>query len=127
MMRTEKTTEGKTFYRMLNLTLTRQRALSLSRSWNVVHVINAESPLHGETPESLAAKEDATAGPGHRARRRDDADGARRPPLLRPPEILWGYRMADVLSETEDGHLLLNLRKFQDVEPTEATADFPYP
>ncbi len=126
LVRTEKTTEGKTFYRMLDLTLTRQRALSLSRSWNVVHVINAESPLHGETPESLAAKEvelqvqvigldDATmqmVHGGHRYFAR---------------QILWGYRMADVLSETEDGHLLLDLRKFQDVEPTEATADFPYP
>jgi len=126
LVRTERTTEGKTFYRMLDLNLTRQRALSLSRSWNVVHVINAESPLHGETPESLAAKEvelqvqvigldDATmqmVHGGHRYFAR---------------QILWGHRMADVLSETPDGHLLLDLRKFHDVEPTEPTADFPYP
>ena len=111
---------------MLDLALTRQRALSLSRSWNALHVIDAQSPLHGETPDSLAAKEvelqvqvigldDATmqmVHGGHRYFARD---------------ILWGHRLADVLSETPDGHLLLDLRKFQDVEPTEPTAEFPYP
>jgi inward rectifier potassium channel len=126
LIRTETTAEGRTFYRMLDLALTRQRALSLSRSWNVVHVIDRESPLHGETPASLAAKEielqvqvigldDATmqmVHGGHRYFAR---------------QFLWGHRLADVLSETPDGHLLLDLRKFQDVEPTEPTADFPYP
>ena len=41
--------------------------------------------------------------------------------------ILWGARLADVLSETPDGHLLLDLRRFHDVEPTTPTPDFPYP
>jgi inward rectifier potassium channel len=126
LIRTETTTEGKLFYRMLDLALTRQRALSLSRSWNVLHVIDPQSPLFGETPQTLATKEvelqvqvigldDATMQTvhgGHRYFARD---------------ILWGQRMADVLSETPDGHLLLDLRKFNDVEPTEPTAEFPYP
>ena len=126
LIRTEQTGEGRLFYRMLDLALTRQRALSLSRSWNVLHVIDRESPLHGETPASLAAKEielqvqvigldDATmqmVHGGHRYFARD---------------ILWGQRLADVLSETPDGHLLLDLRKFHDVEPTAPTAEFPYP
>jgi inward rectifier potassium channel len=42
-------------------------------------------------------------------------------------DVIWGARHADVLSETSDGHLLLDLRKFHDLEPTEPTADFPYP
>ncbi len=126
LIRTETSTEGKLFYRMLDLSLTRQRALSLSRSWNVLHVIDAASPLYGETPETLVAKEielqvqvigldDATmqnVHGGHRYFARD---------------IMWGHRMADVLSETPDGHLLLDLRKFNDLEPTEPTAEFPYP
>ena len=37
MVRTERTSEGETFYRMLDLKPTRERALSLSRSWNVLH------------------------------------------------------------------------------------------
>jgi inward rectifier potassium channel len=126
LVRTEQTSEGKLFYRMLDLPLTRQRALSLSRSWNALHVIDRESPLFGETPASLAAKEvelqvqvigldDATmqmVHGGHRYFARD---------------ILWGHRLADVLSETPDGHLLLDLRKFHEVEPTEPSAEFPYP
>jgi inward rectifier potassium channel len=126
MIRTEKTSEGKLFYRMLDLSLTRQRALSLSRSWNALHLIDAGSPLHGETPETLAAKEvelqvqvvgldDATMQPVHAGHRYFARD------------LLWGHRLADVLSETPDGHLLLDLRRFQDVEPTEPTAEFPYP
>jgi inward rectifier potassium channel len=126
LIRTEKTMEGKLFYRMLDLSLTRQRALSLSRSWNALHLIDAQSPLHGETPDTLAAKEvelqvqvvgldDATMQPVHAGHRYFARD------------ILWGHRLADILSETPDGHLLLDLRKFQDIEPTEPTAEFPYP
>jgi inward rectifier potassium channel len=92
----------------------------------VVHVIDAGSPLYGETPSSLAAKEvelqvqvigldDATMQMVHGGHRYFAKD------------FLWGHRLADVLSETPDGHLLLDLRKFHDVEPTEPTADFPYP
>ena len=111
---------------MLDLPLTRQRALSLSRSWNALHVIDRQSPLHGETPATLAAKEVElqilvvglddtsmqTVHGGHRYFARD---------------ILWGHRLADVLSETPDGHLLLDLAKFQQVEPIAPTPDFPYP
>jgi hypothetical protein len=32
-----------------------------------------------------------------------------------------------VLTETPEGNLLLDLRKFHDVEPTAPTPDFPYP
>src|SRR3954452_1829110 len=57
MVRTERTSEGDTFYRMLDLQPSRERAMSLSRSWNVLHTIDASSPLAGETPASVADKE----------------------------------------------------------------------
>ena len=116
MIRTERLEGGGSFYRMLDLPLTRQRALSLSRSWNVLHVIDANSPLQGETPQSLADKEieiqilvvgidDITMQPIHAQHRYYAKD------------VLFGHRMADVLSETPDGHLVLDLRRFHDVEP----------
>jgi inward rectifier potassium channel len=116
MIRTERLAEGGNFYRMLDLPLTRQRALSLSRSWNALHVIDANSPLQGETAESLAEKEveiqilvvgidDITMQPVHAQHRYFAKD------------ILYGHRMADVLSETPEGHLLLDLNRFHDVEP----------
>jgi len=40
---------------------------------------------------------------------------------------VWGARLADVLTETADGHLLLDLSRFDDVEPTASTPQFPYP
>ena len=126
MVRTERSAEGRTFYRMLDLELTRQRAISLSRSWNVLHTIDQRSPLYRQTPAMLAEQEvemqvqmigldDATMQMVHSEHRYFARD------------ILWGHRMVDVLSETPDGHLLLDLRKFHDVEPTQPTSDFPYP
>jgi inward rectifier potassium channel len=126
MVRTEHTAEGATFYRMLDLRPTRERALSLSRSWSVLHTIDRDSPLAGDTPASLLATEvelqvmvvgldDTSMQPIHASHR------------YFARQILWGARHADVLSETEDGNLLLDLRKFHDVQPTPATPDFPYP
>ena len=41
--------------------------------------------------------------------------------------ILWGARHSDIISEAENGDLLLDLDKFHDTEPTAPTAEFPYP
>ena len=42
-------------------------------------------------------------------------------------QIVWGARHADVLSEAPSGDLILDLRKFHDIEPTAPTEGFPYP
>jgi inward rectifier potassium channel len=126
MVRTERPIEGGTFYRMLDLQPSRERAMSLSRSWNVQHTIDASSPLAGETPASVVEKEvelqvmvvgtdDITMQMVHASHRYFAKD------------IVWGARLADVLSETPDGHMLLDLRRFHDVEATAPTPDFPYP
>jgi inward rectifier potassium channel len=126
MTRTERNPEGTTFYRMLDLRLTRERALSLSRSWNVLHPLASDSPLSGYTPEACLAEEvevqimvvgmdDVTMQPVHAAHR------------YLAPQILWGARHADVLSETADGNLLLDLTKFHQTEATLPTPEFPYP
>lgn len=126
LYRTERALDGRTFYRMLDLLPTRARVPALSRSWSVVHRIDPSSPLWGETPSSMADKEmelhimvigldETTMQMVHASHRYFARD------------VIWGARHADVLSETSDGHLLLDLRKFHDLEPTEPTADFPYP
>ena len=124
--RTERNPDGSTFYRMLDLKLTRERALSLSRSWSALHPITSDSPLFGQTPDSCLAAEvelqvmvvgldDVTMQPVHAAHR------------YLASKILWGARHADILSESPDGNLLLDLRKFNVVEPSLATPEFPYP
>jgi inward rectifier potassium channel len=126
LIRTEITGEGKTFYPMLDLRLTRQRALSLSRSWSVMHRLERDSPLFGKTPEDLAADEteigvmvvgldETSMQPVHASHQ------------YYARQVVWGARHADILSETSDGNLLLDLNKFNDVEATVATAAFPYP
>ncbi|HLX81965.1 MAG TPA: ion channel [Burkholderiales bacterium] len=126
LFRTERTDDGRMYYRPFDLHLLRDHTLSLFRSWNVLHPIDDASPLRGETPASMAEKEielqvmvigldDVTMQTVHANYRYFTKD------------ILWGARLVDVISETPDGNVLLDLRRFHDVEPTVPTADFPYP
>jgi inward rectifier potassium channel len=114
MVRTETTAEGRIFYRMHDLHLARERILSLQRSWTVMHIIDAQSPLNGETRETLIEKEvelfvaisgtDDTWMQTVHASHRYQAE-----------EIAFGSRHADVLLE-RDGRLVLDLRRFHDLE-----------
>lgn len=116
LIRTEQLAEGGTFYRMVDLKLTRAHALSLSRSWTVLHQIDTHSPLHGATAASLAAEEvelqilivglDDTSMQTIHASHRYYAN-----------QIVFDARHADVLTETNDGNMLLDLRKFHEVVP----------
>ena len=126
MVRTERTREGMLFYRMCDIQLTRERSPALSRSWTAMHCITPASPLHGHTPASIKTDEvelfvtvsgtDDTSLQLVHARHKytDEA-------------IVWGARHADVLSEAPDGVLVLDLRRFHELTPTEKTEVFPYP
>jgi inward rectifier potassium channel len=126
LMRTEHLKEGSVFYRMIDLKLTRDRSPAMSRSWTVMHLVDADSPLFGVTPESAAKDEveilvnvvgtdDTSLQPVHARRQYGDK------------EILWGARHADILSEDAQGNLTLDIRKFHDVTPTVPIDGFPYP
>jgi inward rectifier potassium channel len=125
VMRTVKTREGVTFYRMEDLAPRRDRTPAMNRSWTVMHALDERSPLHGATPESLARDEtelmvslvgvdDTSYQPVH----------ARA--IYENHQILFGARHADVLSETPDGNVVLDVRRFDEVVGTAATDDFPY-
>lgn len=120
LVRTERTREGRTFYRMYDLPLVRHRSSALARSWTVMHVVGPDSPLHEQTAESLAASEaelyvtlvgidDTSLQPVH-ARRRYTAD-----------RVLFGRRHADILTEDERGDLVLDVRKFHLLEDEDVT------
>jgi inward rectifier potassium channel len=125
-VKTIKTAEGNTFYRMIDLAPARDRSPAISRSWTVMHELKPESPLYGYTPERLAAEEAelivTIAGVD---------DTSLQPVYARyvyeHRDIAWGARLADILSEDERGDLVLDLRRFQELAPTAPTADFPYP
>jgi inward rectifier potassium channel len=125
LVRTERLKEGATFYRMVDLRLTRERSPAMSRSWTVLHPIVADSPLCGATPESLERDEvelivtvsgvdDTSLQPVH-ARKRYLAN-----------EIAWGARHADILSENERGAIVVDLTKFDDIVATAPVEGFAY-
>ena len=114
--RTTKTAEGMTIYRSEDLPLVRSHAPALSRSWTVLHRILEGSPLHGYDAQRLAEVDGElqleVAGVD---------DTSLQPVHARytwfPGSVAWGARLADVLSETPEGDMILDLRNFHEVEP----------
>jgi inward rectifier potassium channel len=124
LTRTERTKEGVVMYRMYDLKLERDWAPALSRSWTVMHRITPDSPLFGQTPDSIAKSEveliltlagvDEISGQTlHAAHTYFDA------------KVRWGARHADMLTDKPNG-LILDLGKFDELTPTVATESFPY-
>lgn len=126
LLRTERTAEGTSLYRMHDLHLSRDRSPALARSWTALHPITPASPLYGQTPESLAASEteflltlvgtdDTSLTPVHAQKQYLHGD------------LHWGARFSDILTEEPNGDVTLDLRRFHDVEPTAPSPGFPYP
>jgi inward rectifier potassium channel len=126
LSRTERTTEGATFYRMYDLKLTRERIPSLSRSWMVFHPIVPGSPLHQVTP-ALAREQDIELGAMVVGLDDISMQTVHASHRYFTRHLVWGARHSDVLSEDAAGDLTLDLGKFHDTEPTKPTAEFPYP
>ena len=125
-MRMTRTREGVVIYRYEDLALVRHRAPGLARSFSVMHQIVPGSPLFGHSPESLATCEaeitltaggidDVSLQPVHAHK------------VWMSDSIVFGARLADVLSETPDGNMILDLGRFHELVDTEPTSDFPYP
>ncbi len=125
LVRTTRTTEGVAVYRNEDLPLVRERADALARSWMVLHRIGPGSPLLGDTPETLAAC-DAELTLSVAGTDETSMQPAHAQHTWVHRSVVWGARLADVVSEIPDGNLLLDLRRFHEVIPTEATAEFPY-
>lgn len=115
LTRTERTVEGRHFFRMYDLKLIRDRSISFTGIWQVMHPITPDSPLYGKSPEDLLAQEveiacavvgidDTSLQPIHG--RKVWADN----------EILFGHRLADMLEPRPDGKLHVHLDRFDGVE-----------
>jgi inward rectifier potassium channel len=125
MLRTEKTREGVTIYRMHDVRLERDRSPALARSWTVLHTIDESSLFFGATPETLVRDEveliltlngtDELSAQKLYAQMRYDAKA-----------IQWGARHADMLSELPDGRIRLDMSRFHHTVPTSKTDTFPY-
>lgn len=126
LTRTIRTAEGVSIYRTEDLKLVRDRAPTLMQSWMLLHRIDDESPLHGLTPEDLK-KTDAEISCSLTGTDDISLQAIHGRYTWEHFDVAFGQRLADVLSETADGAVLMDLTKFHLLEPTAPTTGFPYP
>ncbi|MFI4865846.1 MAG: ion channel [Steroidobacterales bacterium] len=116
LLRDEVTPEGVRFRRIQDLALVRNRHPVFLFGWTLLHVIDAASPLAGETMKSLSAARafllltvigtDETTGQSLMARQEYPASTLR-----------WNYGYVDILSTDADGIDHFDYARFHDIEP----------
>jgi inward rectifier potassium channel len=115
LVRTERTREGSTFYRMYDLELARAQASELRSAYTLHHRIQPGTLLAGYDPAGFAADEcelnvvvtgldETTLQPVHASQVYLDRD------------VAWGARYADMLREQPDGTIEVDLRRFHEIE-----------
>lgn len=125
LVRTTITKEGVTLYRAEQLPLVHDRAPLLTRSLTLRHVLDDKSPLLADTPRSFeeadielviaaSGTDESTLQPVH----------ARKTWAWK--NVVWGARLADLMSEPTPNHFVLDVSRFHDLVPSEATEAFPY-
>lgn len=113
---TEKTSEGETLRRPVELPLVRDRNPLFSLTWQAMHRIDEASPFHGPGAlERLRAQNaqlfvtlygvDETVGQNIHARHRYELS-----------DIVWGGRFRDLIADMGDGSRRLDYRVFHDIE-----------
>ena len=116
LFRLEYTMEGYQLRRYHELKLERQEHPMFALSWTLFHSIDESSPLHGMTAEDLIT---ADAALTLNVSGVDDSSAqqlyARK--LYAQHNILWKHRYRDITSISPEGRLLIDYRKFHDVEP----------
>ena len=120
LVRSEVTTEGERFRRMVDLTLARSESPAFVLTWLALHPIDENSPLQGITPESFAdgmmeilvilTGWDETLAQTIYARQSYVAS-----------ELRWNHRFRDVIRLGADGSREIDYARFHETEalPTE--------
>ena len=116
MLSDEVTREGFRLRRITDLALVRSQHPLFVLGWNIMHVIDANSPLYRQTAESLHASRpvfilsmsgtDDTTGQVLMARQEYHAG-----------EIRWNHSFRDIMEVADDGTIHFDYGKFHDVEP----------
>jgi inward rectifier potassium channel len=113
VLRDEVSEEGLAMRRFHDLRVLRPHTPMFALSWTVIHPIDEESPLFGESRESLARSHseivvtivgvDETFAQTVYARHSYEAN-----------ELHWNHRFADILTRSEDGRRVIDYRRFHD-------------
>jgi inward rectifier potassium channel len=117
--RAEFNKEGVPFYRMYDMRLARDRSPALGRSWQVLHPILPDSPLHGATEESVRGQdmEILVSVTGIDGTSMQTVHGRYR---YLPEDLRFGFRYADMLSPPgPDGRVTLDYAKLHEITKAE--------
>lgn len=116
MLRDDVTPEGYRLRRIVDLPLVRSQHPVFALGWNLMHIIDEQSPLCSESAESLAASQttfilslsgtDETTGQVLMARAEYPSQAIR-----------WNEAFQDILEVQPDGSLHIDYSKFDQVEP----------
>jgi inward rectifier potassium channel len=115
VLKTEVSPEGHRMRRVFDLDLLRRTSPIFALSWLVIHDIDENSPLFGETVQSLADDRmifivtmtgiDATFSTQVYARH-----------VYSWHDIRWNHRFIDVITNLDDGRIQIDYTKFHDTE-----------
>lgn len=118
LLRSYQSTEGHTLRQLHDVALVRHRTPFFSMSWQVMHRIDASSPMYGLDAQAMCADEmfllvtltghDVTYGQTVHDRH-----------LYRAQDVRWGHRFVDVIERLPDGALRLDFGRFHDTVPDE--------
>jgi inward rectifier potassium channel len=116
LLRDEVSTEGVALRRFNTLHLERGHTPAFALTYTAIHQITPDSPLHGATPESLAAEDaglivtvtglEETTGQTVHARH-----------IYVSSDILWNRRYADIFAMDEAGERFLDYGRFDETVP----------
>ncbi|HTP82662.1 MAG TPA: ion channel [Alphaproteobacteria bacterium] len=119
LLRAERSPEGVPMWRQHDLKLVRGQSSFFSLSWTIFHPIDEDSPLRGETTESLIAGDSEIvvllAGVDEVLSQTVYARHA-----YEAADIKWGYRFADVLVADGTGgdeRVIIDYTRFDEIEP----------
>ncbi len=113
---TEPSTEGTPFRRLYDLKLVREQHPIFLLGWTVMHVIDATSPLHGATADSLARR-DATLILTLSGLDETTVQTLQARMHYRYDSIRWRHKYADLLTLNPGQQTELDYDKFHDVVP----------
>lgn len=120
LLRLETSPEGFSLRKIYDLKLVRDRHPIFMLSWSLMHVIDASSPLFGESEESMGRNQstllltiegiDETTAQSMLARQRWSHS-----------DLRWNHRYIDLVSEDADGVNTIDYAVFHEVRPLEDT------
>jgi inward rectifier potassium channel len=114
----QNTAEGHNYRRLADLKAVRSFNPLFELSWTVMHVIDEDSPLYGVTPhdmeESVVAISVVFSGHHEGFQQRVHARHTYTQPLIE-----WDHRFADMITRDEDGSVVIDYARFDELVPVD--------